>query len=153
MATVQNKTREAELYEEIYKNTKMGAESTIDMMKDLTDGALKTELGRELAEYEKLADEAKTALLNMNEMPKEENIMSRMAAKMGVKMNTLVDPTPSHIAEMVIKGCAMGTSDLTKKINQCEREANNTAVKDALALARRTVEFEEDCAQRMKAYL
>lgn len=153
MATVQNKTHAAELYEEIYKNAKMGGAATLDMMKDLTDGELKAELGRELTEYEELANEAKAALLEMEETPKEENFLTRMATKMGVKMNTLMDPTPSHIAEMVIKGCAMGTSDLVKKINECEREADCETMKQAKALAERAVKFEEDCAERMKAYL
>lgn len=148
-----NKSREAELYEEIYKNARMGAESTVDMMKNLADGELKTELGRELSEYQSLATKAKHALLDMGEEPKEENFLSRMAAKMGVKVNTMMDSTPSHIAEMVIKGCAMGTSDLMKKINDCKNCDDCDALKKARALAEQTVAFEEDCAERMKAYL
>ncbi len=152
MATAQKKSREAQLYEDIYKNLKMGASSTVDMMNRLSEGELKTELGRELAEYEALAKEAGDALRKMGEIPKEENIMARMSAKAGVMMNTMIDSTPSHIAEMVIEGCAMGTSDLIKQLNACEREGGED-VEKARKLAERAVKFEEDCAERMKAYL
>ena len=152
MTTAKNKSREAELYEEVYKNVKMGAESTVDMMAKIADGPLKTELGRELGEYEKLASEAKSALVSMGETPKEEGFFTRMSAKAGVMMNTMIDNTPSHIAQMVIEGCAMGTSGLIKKINDCER-ADGESCKQAKALADRVVAFEEDCAEKMKAYL
>ena len=71
MANVQNKSREAELYEEIYKNVKMGADSTVNMINKLESGELKTELGRQLSEYEKLASEAKEALISLGEEPRE----------------------------------------------------------------------------------
>ena len=130
----------------------MGASSTVDLMNKLSDGDLKTELGRELAEYESLAREAGDALRAMGEEPKEEKLMARMSAKAGVMMNTMIDSTPSHIAEMVIEGCAMGTSDLIKQINACEREGGEEMSK-AKKLAERAVRFEEDCAEKMKAYL
>lgn len=153
MATEQNKSREAQLYEEIYKNVKMGADSTVNLIGRLSDGELKTELGRELAEYEELAHEAKTALFNMGETPREEGFVTRMSAKMGVMMNTMLDSTPSHIAQMVIEGCAMGTSDLIKKVNECESASDGKTCREAKALANRAVQFEEDCAEKMKAYL
>ena len=151
MANVQNKSREAELYEEIYKNVKMGADSTVNMINKLESGELKTELGRQLSEYEKLASEAKEALISLGEEPREENIVTRMSAKLGVAMNTLIDSTPSHIAQMVIEGCAMGTSGLIKKMHECEE--GKCGCGKAKNLAERTVAFEEDCAEKMKAYL
>ena len=152
MATQATNRREAALYEDIYKNVKMGASSTVDMMKRLTDGQLKAELGRELAEYETLAKEAGDALRKMGVEPKEETLMARMSAKAGVMMNTMIDSTPSHIAGMVIEGCAMGTSDLVKSMNACRRE-DDGACGEAMSLAQRAVRFEEECAEKMKAYL
>ena len=152
METKATNQGEAVLYEDIYKNAKMGASSTIDMMKRLDDGNLKAELGRELAEYETLAKEAATALRAMGKEPREENLMARMGAKAGVMMNTMIDSTPSHIAQMVIEGCAMGTSDLVKSMNACRREGHQSSG-EAMSLAKRTVDFEEDCAEKMKAYL
>ena len=152
METAQNKSREAALYEEIYKNVKMGADSTVDMINKLENGELKTELGRQLSEYEKLAAEAKEALIAMGEEPREEGFVARMSAKVGVMMNTMMDSTPSHIAQMVIEGCAMGTSDLIKKLHECEGDAEGSCG-DAAKLAERTVAFEESCAQKLKAYL
>ncbi len=148
----QNETvGEAALYQEIYKNVKMGASSTADMIAKLSDGELKTELGRQLGLYEALAHEAKTELFELGEEPQEEGLMTRLSAKAGVMMNTMIDSSPSHIAQMVIEGCAMGTSGLIKKMHECEEQSGSCG--RAEALAERTVAFEEDCAQKMKAYL
>lgn len=155
MATEYQGRREAELYQEIYKNVKMGAESLTDMIARVDTGDLKTELGVELAQYESLAHQAKTALLGMGVTPKEENFVTRVSAKAGVMMNTMLDATPSHIAQMVIEGSTMGTTDLIRKLNEyrCEADGTDKESHEVVRLARRTVAFEEDCIKKMKAYL
>lgn len=155
MATENQSRREAELYKEIYKNVTMGAESLTDLMSHVESGDLKTELGVELAHYEDLAKEARQALFDMGVKPKEEGLMTRMSAKAGVMMNTMVDATPSHIAQMVIEGSTMGTTDLIRKLNEykCETGEGGHGGGKAADLARRTIDFEEDCMKKMKAYL
>ncbi len=37
-----------------------------------------------------------------------------------VQMNTLMDSSPTHIAEMMINGTTMGIVDMTKKLNQLD---------------------------------
>ena len=66
-------------------------------------------------------------------------------------MNTMVDSTPSHVAQMIIEGATMGTTDLLRKINEFSCEAGEGS--EAQKLARRAVRFEEDCIEKMKAYL
>lgn len=155
MAAEYQSRREAELYQEIYKNVKMGAESLTDLMSHVDTGDLKTELGVELAQYESLAHEAKQALFDIGVTPKEEGLMTRMSAKAGVMMNTMLDATPSHIAQMVIEGSTMGTTDLIRKLNEyrCETSEKGTASRKVTDLAQRTIDFEEDCMKKMKAYL
>lgn len=154
MANQYQSRREAELYQEIYKNTTMGAESLTDLIARVETGDLKTELGVELAQYENLAREAKTALSDMGVTPKEEGLMTRMSAKAGVMMNTMLDATSSHIAQMVIEGSTMGTTDLYRKLNEYRSETGEKgAAHKVTELAERTISFEEDCIEKMKAYL
>ena len=81
---------------------------------------------------------------------KEENVVSRMAAKMGMSMNTMMDSTTNHIAEMMMEGYTMGIADMTKDI----REYENTTVSEAsLKLARDIVNYYERCYDRMKKFL
>ncbi len=153
MENKKKKDADAELYDQIYKNLKMGAETTTTMIGRLSEGELKTELGRELAMYESLAREAGKALDQLGQTPKEEGPMTRFSAKAGVMMNTMVDATPSHIAGMVREGCAMGTSELIKHIHIGQREGGLDESAPSVALARRAISFEEDCAKRMEQYL
>ena len=153
MSTENKRRREAELYQEIYKNVTMGAESLTDLIARTEAGDLKTELGVELAQYESLAKEAKKALLDMGVTPKEEKLVARLSAKAGLRMNTMLDATPSHVAQMVIEGSTMGTTDLYRKLNEFRAETETDGEAKAVALARRAVDFEENCIEKLKSYL
>lgn len=138
---------EVELYEEIYKGCKMGGESVVNILTKVTDEGMKTELTRQLTRYEELAARAREALLQRNKTPTEEGILTRVSAKMGVAMNTMIDATSSHIAQMIMEGCTMGVTDLMKNMRLHGEDS------EAYALAREVVDFEEDCYERMKQYL
>ena len=153
MSTENKRRREAELYQEIYKNVTMGAESLTDLIARTDLGDLKTELGVELAQYESLAREAKQALLDMGVTPKEEKLVARLSAKAGLRMNTMLDATPSHIAQMAIEGSTMGTTDLYRKLHEFRNETEANGEAGAVALARRTVDLEESCIEKLKSYL
>ncbi len=145
--TVLEKSAEASLLCDVYRNAKMGADAIINLLHRVTDKELKTELSVELSRYEDFAAEAKSALGELGESPEEEGMISRLMAKMGITMNTVIDKTSSHIAQMIIEGCVMGITDLQKRLN------DGRDYKKAEALARRLIAFEEDTAERMKAYL
>ena len=70
-----------------------------------------------------------------------------MMAKMGIKMNTLIDKTSSHIAQMIIEGAVMGITDVQKRLNEEDDYG------EAEPIAKRLIKFEEDTVERMKEYL
>ena len=145
--TVLEKSAEASLLCDVYRNAKMGADAIINLLHRVTDKELKSELSVELSRYEDFAAEAKSALKELDESPEEEGMISRLMAKIGITMNTVIDKTSSHIAQMIIEGCVMGITDLQKRLN------DGRDYKKAEALARRLIAFEEDTAERMRAYL
>lgn len=145
--TVIEKSAEASLFCDVYRNAKMGAESIVNLLHRVTDEELKSELSLELARYEEFAADARKSLDEMGEEPEEEKMFSRLMAKMGVTMNTVIDKTSSHIAQMIIEGCVMGITDLQKRLN------DGGDYGKAEELAKKLIAFEEDTAERMRVYL
>lgn len=136
--------------DELYKNIKMGADSIIDLMPKVSDRRLREEMTSELEHYEGFAGKIRSLLFDIGEEPREESFMSRLGVKMGVAMNTMMDDTASHIADMMIQGATMGITSTTKLIRESE---NTPCSEQALALARRIVEYEEASIERLKEFL
>ena len=138
---------EASLCCDVYRNAKMGAEAIINLLPSLNDEKLESELTVQLSRYEEFAAEAEKRLSELGEKPLEESPFSRFMAKMGIKMNTMIDKTSSHVAQMIIEGAVMGITDLQKRLNAAEDYGK------AEAIAKKLIAFEEDTVERMKEYL
>ena len=144
------KTCTQEFLCELYKNMKMGSDSIINLMPKVDGKELRQELTAELNRYEELSKEIAKEIYNGGEEPKEENILAKLGARMGMAMNTMMDSTDSHIAQMMIEGATMGITENTKLIHEYE---NKSCSERSLKLARETVAFMEDSVERMKKYL
>lgn len=138
---------EASLCCDIYRNAKMGAEAILNLLPTVEDEALESELALQLTRYEEFASEAKNLLEKQGEKPIEESGFSRFMAKMGIKMNTMIDKTSSHVAQMIIEGAVMGITDIQKRLN------DGGDYGDAEPIAKKLIAFEEDTVERMKEYL
>ncbi len=150
MSEQNNPKTTKEFLDKLYKNVKMGADSIIDLMPKVNDKDMREEMTAELEHYEGFAKEIRDILFEGGEEPREESFMAKAMTKMGIAMNTMVDSTSSHIAEMLIQGATMGVTDTTKLV----REYENTACSEnALELARRTIKYEEDSIERLKKFL
>jgi len=135
---------------ELYKNIKMGADSIINIMPKVENGELREELTAELNRYEDFAKQLSDLLYSIGGKPEEEGVFSKLMAKAGMAMNTMMDSTASHIAQMMIEGATMGITENTKLIREYE---NKPCSEKALTLAKETVRFMEDSVERMKKYL
>ena len=140
----------AELLSGLYKNMKMGADSIVNISSKVQEGALRDELTKELDTYESYAKKIGKLIYSAGDTPKEENIMAKMASKMGMAMNTLTDSTESHIAQMMIEGATMGITENTKLINQYEKQGADS---EALKIGRDTVKFIEESVEALKKFL
>ena len=135
---------------EIYKEVRMGSDSLTDILSKVKDKDLRTELTRQIEEYGKFAKFASEMLCACGEKPKEESMMARMSAKIGMAMNTMTDATTSHLAQMVIEGNTMGITELTRLVREHE---NKNCSEKTLSLARDVIRFLEDAVERTKTYL
>lgn len=141
----------------IYKTAKMGGEAITDTIPKIKDGKrkgesekMREELTRQFAKYEKIAAEAE-AFLASNDCPaKEENMLTKMASKAGIMMNTMKDPSPSHVAEMMVEGLSMGITEITAKSRESKEKGCDEKMLD---LADRLISFQEDAVDKIKAFL
>ena len=139
-----------EFLSELYKNIKMGSDGIIDISSKAKEGKFRDELARELDAYEKMSRKIGKLLYESGETPKEENIMKKMAAKVGMAMSTLTDDTVSHLAEMTIEGANMGITECTKLMNEYKGKGVSD---EAIYLAKDSVKFMEESIERLKPFL
>ena len=71
-----------------------------------------------------------------------------MASDMSAKMNTLIDKTSSHIAEMMMQGNMMGVIEITKTMKN-----NPDADAGALKLAQDLLQTQENNIRKLKQFL
>ena len=152
MANATMKTSTAHLLERLFKNVKMGSDSIMSLLPkiDAENDKFKSDLTLQLNGYERFASRINTMLCEAGEEAKEDSIINKMSAKVGTTMNTLMDSSVSHIADMMIQGSTMGITDTTKLLREFE---NTSASEGALSLARDIIQFEDENSERMKAYL
>ena len=128
----------------------MGSDLIVTMMPKIDNQQLKSDVTEQLATYEKYAAKVKSLIKQSGEAPKEESMISKWMAKMGVQMNTMTDSTTSHLAEMMIQGSTMNVTDLLRKIHESEScDGGSTE----MSIAREVVEFEENNIEKLKGYL
>ena len=150
MSSVETMTKTAELAGLIYKDMKMGADSIINLLPKVEDEKIKARMTEQLDGYEKFAKQARRILEAEGVAPKEEGIMAKMGAKMGMSMKTMVDSTSSHIAELLMEGSVMGISELTRALRNFE---NTDCSEETLRMCRDIITFENDNLDKAKNYL
>ena len=140
----------ATLLQAIYKNVKMASDSILNLMPKVKDPKLKNDLTVELSVYEAYASRAAKLLAEEGAKPEEEGTVTKFASKWGSMMNTMIDSTSTHIAEMIVEGATMGVNDMLKQIRECE---NTSVSESAMKLARDVCAYEEKTIEEMKEYL
>ena len=140
-----------ELLEYIYKDANMAAFTLEELLKDLNgrDNKIIKPCEDILKGYERYRDETKEKILKLDTEVKEENILSKMGAKMGIKKEVLHDNSDASIADMLIKGISMGTIDMEKKIENYKENVD----KENLKLAKDFYQFQQENIEELKKHL
>lgn len=139
-----------ELLSQMFKNVNMGKDSTLNLMEKVQDPALKEDMTQQLNDYEGMIGKINEHLQTLGAKAKEENFMTKMSAKVGTAFNTMMDDSPSHIADMMIQGSTMGMTDTTKLLRDFE---NTDASEASLSICRSFIRMEEENIERMKKHL
>ena len=148
MTEVKERITEESFLGAIYKNAKMGADSIINLLPKIKEDALRSVITMQLDGYEKYAARAEKELRLHDVEAKEEGLMARLSARMGIAFQTMLDDSTGHIAELMIEGSNMGITDMTKLLNNYE-----TVDSEAVRLAREIILFEEHNIELLRRYL
>lgn len=137
-----------ELLNQLYKNVRMGEETISVLIPSVQSAEMKGALEEQRNGYTDFCRKLREEIVSRHVEPKEFGIMTKMSADMGIKMNTMIDKTDSHIADMMIQGSTMGITEATKGMHD-----HQTAEKPVQKLAKDIVAFEQQNIEKMKAYL
>ena len=140
--------------EELYKNLSMATDAYLDMLPHVEDHRIKTDVTAALCYYEKLTGKIKEYLTDHGAKPAERGMMAKMAAKAGIAMNTAMDKSNSHIAEMLIEGATMSVTTAEKLANHAEGRGQAAAdCAELVGYCRDWAKFEQNHIEALKKYL
>ncbi len=142
------KSDDAGVLREVQRNTKM-AMKAIDTISDkIYDDDLSMQLARESMKYAEIYNKATDRLLDGKATSYKESGISDMMLKGGIKANTLLNTSTSHMAELLIQGSNRGLTSMWKSVNENERAGNMS-----MEVAKELMDFEEKNIERLKKYL
>ena len=129
-------------YESKIKQKTVKKEDFFKYYKEVRKNIDKTDYLESRGISKKLIDKGKYEL-------KENGLMSKMGASMGIKKETKADNSDAAIAHMIIEGLTMGVVDISTKINNYK----DVADKKVISLASDFLKFQEDEIERLKTFL
>ncbi len=132
----------------IYQNAEMGRTTIPKLLEKVDDEGFRSLLHEQLQEYQAVGEEAGRLIQEDGGEPKEIGTMQKMGADMMLQMQTLVDDSSSHVAEMMMKGSNMGIIEITKHLHQYP-EADRKVVH----LANDLLRIEQRNLDELKQYL
>ena len=136
------------LLQSIVENARMGADACDQLMPKTSDMSLRQELMNERQQYENACRDAEAQLMQLGVHPHPKGPMARAGMWMGMEMNTMMDKSASHIADMLIQGCTMGVVEMTKARNSLpDADAQAQGVASALVTA------QQESIERLKVFL
>ena len=142
------KSQEVSLYQEIQRNTEM-AMKAIDTISDkIYDDALAMQMSRQSIRYSELHNEASRQLVEAKAQNYQGSALADVVLKTGLRYNTMLNTSTSHLAELLIKGNNNGIIEMEKVL-----KANGAAGEKPTALARQLIAFEEKNVRSLKEYL
>lgn len=129
-------------------NARTGLDATDQLLKRAEDERMLDELRFQREYYENAERDAEEKLKRFSERGEPKGPMTRVGMWAGIRMNTLIDHTSSHIADLVIQGATMGVIDTTKARNECP-----DADQEAQDVASGFITQQQEAIERMKKFL
>lgn len=137
-----------DLLEKTYQNASIGITAIKGVMDKTNNSELNNELHKQLRDYQGLADKSRKQLQAKGTKVKEQSLAMKTLMKGNVKMSTLIRPSDSRIAQMVIQGSTMGVTQMTKLLHS-KPNADGTST----AIAKEFIQREEENIEVMKRFL
>lgn len=136
------------ILQEVQKNTKMAMKAIDALSGKIYDDTLSVQMARESMKYAEIYNKATDRLLNGKAAFYRDNGFQDMMLKGSVNVNTMLNTSTSHIAEMLIQGSNRGLTSMWKSINHNEKAGDVS-----MEIAKELMDFEEKNIERLKQYL
>jgi len=137
-----------DLLEKTYQNATIGITALEAVLHKSTGVEFNNALHRQLEDYRKIVDKTKEQLKLNDVQVKDRPAYEKAMMKGNVKMNTLINSSDSHIAQMVIQGSTMGITQMTKLLNSKPNVDGASA-----QIAKDFIHKEQDNIEEMKKFL
>lgn len=139
---------EIDLLSHVYQTAEMGRDGIATVLKRTEDPALVKALNRQASEYRNIQNSAEQMLRDRGVQPDGVGVLAKRSAEMMGTMKTMMDHSPSKIAEMMIQGSTMGVTKSLRTIRDCK--VKDGGVKD---LADKLLKTEQANIEEMKGFL
>lgn len=134
--------------DESYRNIRMGREAINVIIGKVEDEDLALDLNRQACRYIQMEEKLQKEYYKAKETPPEDSLMNRTKLWGGIQMNTLLNASTEHLADMMIQGNTRGITDLMKTVKK-----NKSVQKEYYEMAQELMDFEEKNIEKLKAYL
>lgn len=138
-----------ELLSFIHKNAAMGVSSIPQAMSLPQSRAMQEALGNQLKEYRSITARCQSVAKGEGQTLKSPSPVARTMSSTMLRAQTMMDPSTSKLAEMMIQGSTMGTVQMTRRLHQYGGDVNP----DVVSLGQRLLRMEEQNIQEMKRFL
>ncbi|MCM1217850.1 MAG: hypothetical protein NC331_16340 [Lachnospiraceae bacterium] len=140
--------QEIKIYREIQRNADMAMKAIDTIADKVEDEGLSLQISRQSLEYSELHNEAVKQLIEAKTRPFQSSHLSDAMLKTGLRYNTMLNTSTSHLAELLIRENNNGILEMEKVL-----KANGRAGEKSTALARQLIESEEKSVRSLKEYL
>ena len=132
----------------ILQNAQMARHSTCTVVKYAKDDKVVDTLNSQIDKYDEYIKKAQDLAKKHDITPEQPNGISKFFVEKSIKMRFAFGTTDSKIAEMMIKGTAMGIIDVGKLLSRAD-----LVCEDCTCLAKDLLTLEEDKINVLKYYL
>ena len=141
--------KDSEILAEIYRNAQLALTSISDILPEVEDDGIRSEIIREHDEYERICGEAANLAKRYDLELKEPSPVKKAMMWTAIKMDTAKYNSKNHVAEMMIKGTVNGITCLKTSLSESERIMDPEVKKLLCDL----IAVEESFETKLKAYL
>lgn len=137
-----------DLLNSTYQGAKMGCEGINHLIQLTDDTSFRNALENEFEEYQQIISSANEIMQEQNNKPKDLGLMAKASSYISTSLDTLMDKSTSHMAEMMIEGNTMGITEITKDIKEYQGQD-----KRVMNLANKLLKTEQANIEEMKNFL
>ena len=145
----QTQKKAEEVLAEIYRNAQLALQSISNILPQVEDEEIRTELLAQHEVYEQFSAKAAVLAKDKGIELKEPNPFKKAMMWGSIKMNTLTDNSRAHIADMMVQGTVMGNTSLRTSASEFEPDGDE----EIYALLDEMLKAEEQFEKKWKEYL